>query len=161
MSGSKISIDIVSVIFILLGLLWGIRKGFLRSSFFLIGILAGIYIGNLCTRFFTADISNRFIISRDIAGAIVFIIVFFLALSLINGLGLLIKRPKRGLGKFIDRLGGGVIGIFWGFGICGFLGIILSRYEATKNLMPSTIIIGIAEFWVRKIVEGLLSYGTW
>jgi len=27
--------------------------------------------------------------------------------------------------------------------------------------MPSTIIIGIAEFWVRKIVEGLLSYGTW
>jgi len=160
-SGSKISLDIVSVILVLLGLLWGIRKGFLRSSFFLIGILAGIYIGNLCTRAFTADISNRFSISRDIAGAIVFIIVFFLALSLINGLGLLIKRPKRGFGKFIDRLGGGVIGIFWGFGICGFLGIILSRYEATKNLMPSTIIIGIAEFWVRKIVEGLLSYGTW
>jgi glyoxylate utilization-related uncharacterized protein len=46
-------------------------------------------------------------------------------------------------------------------GICGFLGIILSRFEATKLWLSSTIILGIAESWVRRIVERILSYGTW
>lgn len=161
MSGSKISLDIVSIILILLGFLWGIRRGALRSFFFILGIITGIYLGNLATKFFTDDIVDRFNISKDISGAIIFILTFFLALSIVNGLGLLIKRPKKGIGKFIDRLGGGVIGIFWGVGICGFLGILLSRYEFTKNLTSSTIIIGIAEFWVRKVVERIISYGAW
>jgi len=61
----------------------------------------------------------------------------------------------------LDRLGGCVMGIVWGLGICGFLGIILSRFEATKLWLSSTIILGIAESWVRRIVERILSYGTW
>lgn len=161
MNGSKISIDIVSIILILLGLLWGIRRGLLRSSFFIIGTLVGIYLGNISTKAFTDDLSSRFNITKDIAGGIIFVAVFFLSLSLVNGIGFLFRRPKKGFGKIIDRLGGGVIGIFWGFGICGFLGILLSRYEFTKNLIPNTIIIGIAEFWVRKIIERILFYGTW
>lgn len=161
MNGSRISIDIVSIILILLGFLWGIRKGFLRSSFFLIGILVGIYLGNITTKVLIDDFTNRFNITKEVAGGIIFVVVFFLSLSLINGLGLFIKRPKKGFGRILDRLGGGVIGIFWGIGICGLIGILLSRYEYTKNLTSSTIIIGIAEFWVGRIIEGILSYGTW
>lgn len=159
MNGSKISLDIVSIILILLGLFWGLRRGFIRSFFFLVGILIAIYLGNLGTKFFTKDVVDRFNVSKDIAGFIIFIIVFFLSLTLINGIGFFIKRPKKGFGRFLDRLGGCVLGIVWGLGICGFLGIILSRFEPTRGWLSSTIILGITESWIRRIVERILSYG--
>ncbi|MGC8970922.1 MAG: CvpA family protein [bacterium] len=159
MNGSNISLDIVSIILIILGLFWGLRRGFIRSFFFLIGILIAIYFGNLGTKFFTKDIVDRFNISKDIAAFIVFMIVFFVSLTLINGIGFLIRRPKKGFGKFLDRLGGCVLGIVWGLGICGFLGIILSRFEYTRGWLSSTIILGIMESWVRRIIERILSYG--
>jgi len=160
-NGSKISLDIISIILILLGLFWGLRRGFIRSFFFLLGIIFAIYLGNLGTRILTKEIVHRFNISKDIAGFIVFIAVFFISLGLINSIGFFIRRPKKGFGKILDRLGGCVMGIVWGLGICGFLGIILSRFEATKLWLSSTIILGIAESWVRRIVERILSYGTW
>ncbi len=160
MNGSKISLDIVSVILILLGFFWGLRKGFVRSLFFLLGIVIAIYLGNLATKVFVKDLVDRFNMSRDIAGFLIFIVIFFISLGLINALGFLIKRPKKGLGRVLDKLGGCVLGIVWGFGICGFLGIILSRFEFTKPWLSSTIILGIAESWIRKMVERILSYGT-
>lgn len=160
MNGSKISLDIISIIFILLGFFWGLRKGFIRSLFFLLGIITAIYLGNLGTKMFIKDVINRFNISKDIAGFAIFTIIFVISLSLIYSVGLLLRRPKKGMGRVIDRLGGCVLGIVWGFGICGFLGIILSRFESTKSLLSSTIILGIAESWIRKIVERILSYGT-
>lgn len=161
MNGSKVSLDIVSIFVIILGMFWGIRRGFFRSLFFLIGALSGIYLGNILTKTFTKDISNRLNISASISGFIIFGISFFIVLGLVNGLGILIKRPKKGIGKLLDRLGGGVVGIVWGVGICGLLGVILSRFDFTKALLPSTIILGLSEFWVRKIIERILSYGTW
>lgn len=160
MNGSKISLDIISIIFILLGFFWGLRKGFIRSLFFLLGIIVAIYLGNLGTKMFIKDVINRFNISKDIAGFTIFTIIFVISLSLIYSVGLLLRRPKKGMGRVIDRLGGCVLGIVWGFGICGFLGIILSRFESTNSLLSSTIILGIAESWIRKIVERILSYGT-
>lgn len=160
MNGSRISLDIISIILILLGLFWGLRRGFIRSLFFLLGIVLAIYLGNLGAKVFLKDVVARFNISKDLAGFIIFIVVFFISLGLINAIGFLIKRPKKGVGRFLDRLGGGVLGIVWGFGICGFLGIILSRFEFTKPLLSSTIVLGIAESWVRKIVERVLSYGV-
>jgi uncharacterized membrane protein required for colicin V production len=140
---------------------WGVRRGFLRSLFFLVGVIFGIYLGNISTKTFTKDISAKLNISTSIAGFIIFGISFFLVLSIVNGLGLLIRRPKKGIVKILDRLGGGVVGIVWGIGILGLLGVILSRFDFTKNLLPSTILLGLSEFWVRKIVERILSYGTW
>lgn len=160
MNGSKISLDIISIIFILLGFFWGLRKGFIRSLFFLLGIITAIYLGNLGTKMFIKDVINRFNISKDIAGFAIFTVIFVISLSLIYSVGLLLRRPKKGMGRVIDRLGGCVLGIVWGFGICGFLGIILSRFESTNSLLSSTIILGIAESWIRKIVERILSYGT-
>ncbi|MCX7796378.1 MAG: CvpA family protein [bacterium] len=160
-NGSKISLDIISIILILLGFFWGLRRGFIRSLFFLLGIIVAIYLGNLGTKIFVKDVVDRFNISKDIAGLIIFIIIFFISLSLINVIGFLIRRPKKGMGRLLDGLGGCVLGIVWGFGICGFLGIILSRFELTKSLLSSTIILGMAESWIRKMVERILSYGTW
>jgi len=160
-NGSRISLDIIGVLLIILGMFWGLRRGFFRSLFFIIGIVVGIYLGNISIKVFTKDISNRFNIPNNIAGFIIFGVSFFIVLSLVNGLGFLIRKPKKGLLKVLDRLGGLIVGIVWGIGICGLLGVILSRFDFTKNLIPGTIVLGLSEFWVRKIIERILSYGTW
>ncbi len=156
-NGNRISLDVIGILLIILGMFWGLRRGF----FFIFGIILGIYLGNIFIRAFAKGLSNRFNIPNNISGFIIFGVSFFLILSLVNGLGLLIKRPKKGLLRLLDRLGGLIVGIVWGIGICGLLGVILSRFDFTKNLLPGTIVLGLSEFWVKRIIEGILSYGTW
>lgn len=119
-------LDRIILIIIGIGACIGLYRGFFKEAVGIAGLVLAAIAANLASPF-TKPYANQFIESETLASIVVWLIVFFLAMFLLNRLAVLLDHFMDSISLgWINRLGGGVVGALK-FGI--FVALLISLCE--------------------------------
>ena len=119
-------LDRIILIFIGIGACIGLYRGFFKEAVGIAGLVLAAIIANLASPY-TKPFANQFIESETLASIVVWLVVFFLAMFLLNRLAVLLDNFMDSISLgWVNRLGGGVIGALK-FGI--FVALLISLCE--------------------------------
>ena len=106
------ALDLILIVFFVIGMASGYRKGFLVSLFSLLAIFLGIIVSFKFMGAAMLTLNDHYNIDEKILPYVAFAVVFILVLIAVNLLGKLFKSSldKTLLGS-IDQLAGAVLGI--------------------------------------------------
>ncbi len=104
-------IDIILIIFFIIGAFQGYKSGFLLELFSLLAVVLGILGGFKLMGYAMVLLDNKFNIDEKVLPYIAFAVVFIIIVIGVNLLGKIVKASvsKSFLGS-IDQLAGGVLG---------------------------------------------------
>ncbi len=105
-------LDVILLVFFILGMVSGYRSGFLVSLFSLLAIFLGILAGFKLMGEAMLTLNEYYAIDEKILPYVAFAIVFLLVLIIVNLLGKLLRSAldKTLLGS-VDQLAGAVLGV--------------------------------------------------
>ncbi len=106
------TLDLVLIIFFVIGIASGYRKGFLITLFSLLAIFLGILAGFKLMGAAMLTLNDHYAIDDKILPYVAFAVVFFIVLLVVSLLGKVLKSTldKTLLGS-VDQLAGGVLGV--------------------------------------------------
>ncbi len=170
-------IDWITVTIILFFIIWGYKTGIINAIFYTIAIyiailLSGLFAGrvlNIVWNSLDSDINNK-TLSTIIGYIIIFIITLLISKLLIS---IIKKTFTFSTIRFLDKLGGILLGILAGSMICGAMITISARYvylpssmeissektlgrnieEITESISKEFFEIGIKDFIDEKLVN--------
>ena len=170
-------IDWITVTIILFFIIWGYKTGIINAIFYTIAIyiailLSGLFAGrvlNIVWNSLDSDINNK-TLSTIIGYIIIFIITLLIGKLLIS---IIKKTFTFSTIRFLDKLGGILLGILAGSMICGAMITISARYvylpssmeissektlgrnieEITESISKEFFEIGIKDFIDQKLVS--------
>jgi membrane protein required for colicin V production len=116
-------VDAIIVIILIIGLIKGLANGFVRGLFGLVALVLGIAIAAGSYAQVTEALFFRLPMGEQGQNIVSFLLVFLIVMLLVSILGNIISRALKlaALG-WIDRLAGGVLGVFMA---CLFIGVLL------------------------------------
>jgi membrane protein required for colicin V production len=144
-------LDYIILGFVVLGFILGFKDGFIKKIFSLAGFVLAIIAALTFSPRARAFLVNSFDLNPSTAVVISFLLVFLIVI-LISKIIIKLIRPKKSLLGFIDRILGGLTGMFqMGLFLSGLLIILsffnfppkeqksnLKYYNFTYNLLPNT-----------------------
>lgn len=119
-------LDRIILIIVGIGACIGLYRGFFREAIGIAGIVLAAIAANLASPF-TKPFANNFIESETIASIVVWVIVFFFSMFLLNRLAVLLDQFMDSISlSWINRLAGGLIGALK---FCIIVALIISLLE--------------------------------
>jgi membrane protein required for colicin V production len=141
-------VDVIIVIILVIGLFKGLANGFVRGLFGLVALVAGIALaaGNYAQ--LRDALLFRLPATVQLQNIISFLLIFLVVLILISILGNIISRALKlaALG-WIDRLAGGVLGLFMSSLFVGvlLLIVVMAGFQDVRAVARSTVAPGIVK----------------
>jgi len=151
-------LDIFFIIIILVTVIMGLIKGFMRQIIGILAVVAGLYLA-VEYYHYVADVVFDIIPHRIASNFLGFLFVFVVVLVLGWLIGLSVSKVIKGPIKFFDRVLGGGIGLLKGILICVVVVLALLIFPINKNwlnesqLAPSCL--RISRTFVYLFPEGL------
>jgi membrane protein required for colicin V production len=149
-------LDIVIIVLLALAVFFGVKAGIIKLLFMVVGIILGVVLAGRLSDSLGGAL--KFISDRDIANLVAFAIILIAVMIIAAILAWVVKWAASAvmLG-WVNRLGGGILGLFLGFIFCGavltmwvkFLGIssavegsflasvLLNGFPIVLGLLPS------------------------
>lgn len=129
-------LDIIILIFLLIGVIRGYLTGFVIQSLTLISIIAGIWLAVKYNHLLTPYIDKLFHVNEK-TGAYLSVVIIFIAVILFSFLlGWLLTKviDKTALG-FINRVSGAIFGLLKFAFILSVLFLLIGKFDARGKLM--------------------------
>jgi membrane protein required for colicin V production len=151
-------LDIFFIIIILITVIMGLIKGFMRQIIGILAVVAGLYLA-VEYYHYVADVIFDMIPHTIASNFLGFLFVFVITLVLGWLIGLSVSKVIKGPIKFFDRVLGGGLGLLKGILICVVVVLALLIFPINKNwlkesqLAPSCL--SISRTFVYLFPEGL------
>jgi len=139
-------VDIIFGLILILFLIAGIRRGFIREAVGLVSLLLAFILGTTMAPIWSRIVVERFHFPPSVATVVVFILIFILVFILVRAVGnLLFKIVRATPLDLIDRLGGGLVGLVKGGLVISlilvFLGLFSLPLAIDQSLNDSTLTV--------------------
>lgn len=135
-------VDVVIVIILVIGLFKGLANGFVRGLFGLVALVLGIAIAAGYYSQLREALLFRLPMGLQMQNIISFLLIFLIVMLLVSILGNIISRALKlaALG-WLDRLAGGVLGVFMS---CLFVGallllVVMAGFHENNAVARSTV----------------------
>jgi len=130
-------LDIFFIIIILITIIMGMVKGFMRQIIGILAVIAGLYLAVEYYRY-VADVIFEIIPHQIAANFLGFLLIFVLVLVLGWLIGLSVARVIKGPIKLFDRFLGGGLGLLKGILICVVVVLALLIFPINKNWLSES-----------------------
>jgi membrane protein required for colicin V production len=147
-------LDILIIIGLAISLIIGIWAGLIRTLFILAGMIIGVVLAGQYSEALGEKLS--FISSPGVAGIIAFIIILLATLLVVVLLAIIVQKIAHWvLLGWLDRIGGGILGLLLGAIFIGAMLAMYMRFQGSSDVITSSPLASflVDKFW---IVLGLL-----
>ena len=151
-------LDIFFIIIILITIIMGFVKGFMRQIIGILAVVAGLYLA-VEYYHYVADVIFEMIPHQIASNFLGFLVVFVLVLVLGWLIGLSVSKVIKGPIKFFDRVLGGGLGLLKGILICVVVVLALLIFPINKKWLGESqfapACLKISQTFVYLFPEGL------
>ncbi len=151
-------LDIFFIIIILITIIMGLVKGFMRQIIGILAVIAGLYLA-VEYYHYVADVIFQIIPHQIASNFLGFLLIFVLVLTLGWLIGLSVSKVIKGAIKLFDRVLGGGLGLLKGILICVVVVLALLIFPINKNWLNESQIapacLKISRTFVYLFPEGL------
>ncbi len=134
--------DWIIVAIVACSTIYSLIKGFIKEAFFVIAMVVGLIVA---TRFYVAvrDLLLPWLRNLTISSVVGFLVLFFLVAVLLVIVGNAVSKMSRFMRMgVLDRLLGGILGVFKGILICGMACMIILTFLPTgRSLLEGSILV--------------------
>jgi membrane protein required for colicin V production len=130
-------LDIILSIFLLLGLLLGVKEGFLKKVFSFTAVLLGLFLAYRFFRYGSVYLMKNASFSPQLAIIVSFLAIFLVVYILIKLLSKIFE-PEKGTLSVANRILGGIVGLVQSVIVLSFLLLALSFFQLPKEEMKET-----------------------
>ena len=146
-------LDIVIIVYLIISVLSGVAQGLIRSLLSIIGLIVGIILASNSYQQFGGVLT--FIPNADVANIVAFVIILLIVVAIAAVIAFLLRSLIKAIMLgWVDRLGGGILGLILGaLSVSALLAIV-------AKMTDSSLITGsaLAAFFLDKfpMIMGLL-----
>lgn len=147
-------LDILLLIILVLTVMFGLIRGFVRQVIGLIAVIAGFFLAAHYYPFLVRTI-RRALANGKWADLVAFLLIFFGVLAVGSLAGFLLSKLMRGPLRLVDRLLGGLLGLAKGVLISGVIVAGLLMFPADPGILGKSTLAPYC-YWLTKAMVQLV-----